>query len=185
MSYRPLTTILLILHTMVIPGTLLALALGFVRDDDRANPEAEVAQASLPSPAALASGRWDPSPEPSTTASDWYGVVHITRSAVQRLVSQTPDRTARLQPARSLDQPGAYRDLRITQIRPGSLFSALGLRDGDVLHAINGRPVTGGTWASGMDLRPRVPTTITLTRQGRRGRILVFVDERPLGSQAF
>lgn len=82
-----------------------------------------------------------PAPEPIT------GVLKISddqfkvESAVlQAWLSDRPEISLRALPHRGID--GTYDGFRLSAIRRSSMASALGIKNGDIVHAVNGHPVT-------------------------------------------
>ena len=59
--------------------------------------------------------------------------------------------------------------LRVDRIKPGSLFSKLGLRNGDIVQGINGQPIEGPDDILGMyeDLKSGSQMSVQLTRRNR------------------
>lgn len=73
----------------------------------------------------------------ATGATSW----EIQRSALNRVLTNTTmlARSARIIPSIRNGKPDGF---RVVGIRPGSLYSLIGIQDGDLIQAINGLPMT-------------------------------------------
>jgi hypothetical protein len=66
------------------------------------------------------------------------------------------------------DRSGRTVGLAISKVRPGSFAHGLGLRDGDVVHRVDGQPITTVADALGVMTKPRPrDVDVDLTRDGR------------------
>jgi general secretion pathway protein C len=68
------------------------------------------------------------------------GRYEIPREALNQALSNTAQiaAAARIMPSQSQGQSAGF---MLTAIRPGSLYTQLGLKDGDIIQAVNGRPL--------------------------------------------
>jgi len=72
---------------------------------------------------------------------------------------------------------GELYGIKLREIPPGSFLSMLGLRDDDTVHDVNGRGIEGSVREHLEAIRAARFADISVTRYGKRGRILVLIDE--------
>ena len=103
-------------------------------------------------------------------------LVDIERGSVDRMLGEIDWLAqARMIPALDAGRPVG---LVLYAIRTGSLYSALGVHNGDVLRAINGTPVLGAGSTgpvAPVDIRSRSFIDMDLTRQGKPLRIVALL----------
>jgi general secretion pathway protein C len=95
------------------------------------------------------------------------GKYEIQRSALNRVLANTTmlARSARIVPSVRNGKPNGF---KLYAIRPGSLYSLLGMFNGDTINAINGHPITTPDKALEVytKLRSASHVTISFTRRG-------------------
>jgi general secretion pathway protein C len=104
-------------------------------------------------------------------------LVDIERSSMQRLAAdQSLPGQARLVPSL---RKGRMAGLTFYAIRPGSLFAALGVQNGDTMLSVNGTSM-GQPGCVSLDLFADPPEVldINLMREGKPVRMVVVVHER-------
>ena len=97
----------------------------------------------------------------------------IARKGLERALGNAAllARSARIVPAIRNGRPSGF---KLYAIRPGSFYSALGLKDGDTLEAVNGQPID--TPARALELYTRLRKATLLKPTVRRGtRVITFV----------
>lgn len=85
-------------------------------------------------------------------------------------LANDPSQLAKLGRARPRRQNGEVVGYRLSRIRRGSLGRTLGLRTGDVVHAVNGKPLTSASAAleAWRELSDARELEVELTRRGKR-----------------
>lgn len=113
-----------------------------------------------------------PTPEPAPSTDDLAAKIRkvsdtrfeIDRDAVGEILAADPLQGARMRPVKEGD---AIVGLHLSRVRPGTLFEALGLQNGDRLEAINGVPITDPEKA--LEAYRRLETSGALEVEIRRG----------------
>jgi general secretion pathway protein C len=92
----------------------------------------------------------------------------MQRSALNKVLSNTTliARSARIAPSVKNGKPNGFKLLRV---RKGSFYSLLGMFNGDIVHAVNGHPITTPDKALEVytKLRTASHVTLSLTRRGK------------------
>jgi hypothetical protein len=118
----------------------------------------------------------------SEHASEWIGVVDISRSELDRLLEQSSELMAgvRVVPYQVDDRPVGF---RLYGIRSGSALAALGLVNGDVVRSVNGMPLAEPDSAleAYSKLRSADYWDFGLTRRGRPARLVVLIRDEETG----
>lgn len=113
---------------------------------------------------------------PSTWLTGDTVLVDIERGSVDRMLAEVGWLAqARMVPSLDAGQPVG---MVLYAIRPGSLYSALGVQNGDVLRSINGAPVLGKGCigrAMPVDVGSRDFIDLELTRKGKPLRIVALL----------
>ncbi len=96
------------------------------------------------------------------------GKYEVERAGLNKVLANTTllARSARIVPSVKDGQPNGF---KLYAIRPGSLYSLLGMNNGDTINAINGHPMTTPDKALEIytKLRNASHISITFTRQGK------------------
>jgi general secretion pathway protein C len=96
------------------------------------------------------------------------GKYEVERAGLNKVLANTTllARSARIVPSVKDGQPNGF---KLYAIRPGSLYSILGMNNGDTINAINGHPMTTPDKALEIytKLRNASHISITFTRQGK------------------
>jgi general secretion pathway protein C len=92
----------------------------------------------------------------------------IKRSALNKVLGNTTmlARSARIVPSVRNGKPNGF---KLYAIRPGSVYSLIGMQNGDTIHAINGRAITTPDKALAVYTKVRTAShlTIAFTRRGK------------------
>ena len=140
-------------------------------------PCASVGAACAPVSAVLSAPVTRPGPW-TEAAADSYMVVDITRATVDHyLQASSLAAQARLVPT---FRHGQTVGIKIYAVRPDSLFSVIGLRNGDVLETVNSFTVLGQddyhAWQSALENPPSF-LDLGVVRNGEPIRIVVLIHE--------
>ncbi len=96
------------------------------------------------------------------------GKYEIKRSALNKVLGNTTmlARSARIVPSVRNGKPNGF---KLYAIRPGSVYSLIGMQNGDTIHAINGRAITTPDKALAVYTKVRTAShlTIAFTRRGK------------------
>jgi type II secretion system protein C len=125
-------------------------------------------QASAPAPRAASTG--DPALDAALAAGVRQvgdGAYEVDRALVDRVVA-SPGALARTR-VQPVEQDGAVVGFRLTGVRRGSLPTAIGLENGDLIHAVNDLPMTSpaGALEALQALREARHLRVQLTRRGQ------------------
>jgi general secretion pathway protein C len=97
------------------------------------------------------------------------GKWEIQRNALNRVLANTTmlARSARIVPSSKNNQPNGF---KLYAIRPGSLYSLIGMENADTIHAVNGREITTPDKALEVYTKVRSAShlTISFTRRGKQ-----------------
>lgn len=94
----------------------------------------------------------------------------VDKSVIDEALSNVDSLSGMVRPVPHKDASGAIDGFRLSAIRKGSLLEKLGIKNGDIVHGVNGQPLTSveGALSLTQTLRSERSFNFDITRRGNR-----------------